>query len=73
MEISRASLIKLIKRWNEFLKREPNLDYEEIIELLDEESPTVYSEAFFGTFETFLEKYKKEEKYKNDLLFTAFF
>ena len=36
MEISRASLIELMKRWNEFLKREPDLDYEEIIELLDE-------------------------------------
>ena len=66
-EISRKSLIELMKRWNEFLKREPDLDYEEVIELPDEENPTVYSEAFFGTFETFL------GNYKNDLLFTAFF
>ena len=72
-EISRKSLIELMKRWNEFLKREPDLDYEEVIELPDEENPTVYSEAFFGTFETFLEKYKGAGNYKNDLLFTAFF
>ena len=73
LEISRKSLIELMKRWNEFLKREPDLDYEEVIELPDEENPTVYSEAFFGTFETFLEKYKGAGNYKNDLLFTAFF
>ena len=70
-EISRKSLIKLMKKWHNFKQREPGLDYEEVIELPDEENPTVYSEAFFGTFETFLEKYKGN--YKNDLLFTAFF
>ena len=70
-EISRKSLIKLMKKWHNFKQREPDLDYEEVIELPDEENPTVYSEAFFGTFETFLEKYKGN--YKNDLLFTAFF
>ena len=61
-EISRKSMLVLLKKWTKFLEREPDLKYEEIIELPDNENPTVYSEAYFGTYETFLEKFEEGHK-----------
>ena len=62
----------LLKKWTKFLEREPDLNYEEIVELPDNENPTVYSEAYFGTYETFLEKFEEGQQYEEDLLYTAF-
>ena len=33
-----------MKRWNEFLKRESDLDYEEVIELPDEKAKTKFTD-----------------------------
>ena len=71
-EISRKSMSVLLKKWTKFLEREPDLNYEEIVELPDNENPTVYSEAYFGTYETFLEKFEEGQQYEEDLLYTAF-
>lgn len=71
-EISRKSMSVLLKKWTKFLEREPELNYEEIVELPDNENPTVYSEAYFGTYETFLEKFEEGQQYEEDLLYTAF-
>lgn len=71
-EISRKSMSVLLKKWTEFLKRESDLNYEEIIELPDNENPTVYSEAYFGTYESFLKKFEEGQQYEEDLLYTAF-
>ena len=71
-EISRKSMSVLLKKWKKFLEREPDLKYEEIIELPDNENPTVYSEAYFGTHETFLEKFEEGQQYEENLLYTAF-
>ena len=71
-EISRKSMSVLLKKWTKFLEREPDLNYEEIVELPNNENPTVYSEAYFGTYETFLEKFEEGQQYEEDLLYTAF-
>ena len=71
-EISRKSMSVLLKKWTKFLEREPDLNYEEIVELPDNENPTVYSEAYFGTYETFLEKFEEGQQYEENLLYTAF-
>ena len=71
-EISRKSMSVLLKKWTKFLEREPDLNYEEIVELPDNENPTVYSEAYFGTYETFLEKFEEGQQYEEDLLYTTF-
>ena len=42
------------------------------VELPDNENPTVYSEAYFGTYETFLEKFEEGQQYEENLLYTAF-
>lgn len=55
-EISRKSMSVLLKKWTKFLERELDLNYEEIVELPDNENPTVYSEAYFGTYETLRRK-----------------
>ena len=69
-EISRKSMSVLLKKWKKFLEREPDL--KEIIELPDNENPTVYSEEYFGTHETFLEKFEEGQQYEENLLYTAF-
>ena len=71
-EISRKSMSVLLKKWTKFLEREQDLNYEEMVGLPDNENPTVYSEAYFGTYETFLEKFEEGQQYEEDLLYTAF-
>ena len=71
-EISRKSMSVLLKKWTKFLEREQDLNYEETVGLPDNENPTVYSEAYFGTYETFLEKFEEGQQYEEDLLYTAF-
>lgn len=72
-EISKKSMLMLLEKWAEFLKKEPDLNYEEIVEIPDDENSTVYSEAYFGTYESFLEKFEEGQQYEEDLLYTAFY
>lgn len=72
-EILRKDMIELLDKWYEFVKGVPDLGYEEVVDLLDSENnPTVYSEAYFGNYETFIMKFKEGQQYEKDLLYTAF-